>query len=142
VFEPADIAGVARCLQPYRDFWASYFQEASETTKRALATASAGAVDSRAWQRRWLEAVSRSVNAWLRSPFFLRAMKQNMDALIKTKEQADNFHKEIARTFNLPTASDLVGLFERLRGVEDAILARLTAIEHRMDTMESKMRSE
>src|SRR5258708_2443671 len=108
-------------LQPYQQFWASYLREASAATKKILETAGDGAVDPRAWQRRWLEAVSRSIDAYLRSPFFLRAMKQNMDAMIKAKLQSDNFTKEFARHANLPTASDLMGLFERIRSGEDTI---------------------
>jgi|SRR6516162_7474472 hypothetical protein len=100
-------------------------------------TATGADADPRTWQRRWLEAVSQSMDAYLRSPAFLGAMKQNMDMMIKTKLQADDFTKEFARNANLPTASDLTGVFERLRSAEDAILARLAQMDRRLEAIEA-----
>ena len=88
--------------------------------------------DPRTWERRWLEAVSRSCDAYLRSPLFLQLMKQNMDAVIETKLRFADWQKEFAHNTNLPTASDIRGLFDRLRSVEDSILARLEEREARL----------
>src|SRR5262249_6389480 len=107
-----------------------------------LETATSIAVDPRTWQRRWLEAVSQSMDAYLRSPMFLRAMKQNMDLMIKAKLQADDLAKEVARQANLPTASDVTGLFERLRSLEDTVLTRLSEIDRRLEKIESRVKQE
>jgi hypothetical protein len=63
-------------------------------------------------------------------------MKQNTDAMIKAKRQADDLVTEIARNANIPTASDISGLFERLHSVEEVILGRLARIEARLTTIE------
>jgi hypothetical protein len=137
-----EIPNFSSLLEPYREFWADYAERASAAARQVFQTATGADADPRTWQRRWLEAVRQSTDAYLRSPTFLQAMKQNMDMMIKAKLQADDFTKEFARNANLPTASDLTGLFERLRGLEDAILTRLTQIDHRLEAIESKGQSQ
>jgi hypothetical protein len=142
VIAQADIPNVGSLLEPYREFWADYVQQASDTARQMYQAAAGADADPRAWQRRWLEAVRASMDAYLRSPAFLRAMKQNMDMMIKAKLQADDFTKEFARNANLPTASDVTGIFERLRSAEDAILARLAQMDRRLEVIEAKGKSE
>ena len=76
----------------------------------------------KSFQRRWFDTVSKSVDAYMRSPAFLQAMKQNTDAAVKLKRQADDLASEIARNANIPTAGDISGLFERLHSIEEVIL--------------------
>ena len=138
----ADIPNFGPLLEPYREFWAEYVQRASDTARQMFQSATGADADPRTWQRRWLEAVGQSVDAYLRSPAFLDAMKQNMDMMIKAKLQADDFTKEFARNANLPTASDVTGIFERLRSVEDAILARLAQMDRRLEAIEARTNRE
>jgi len=142
VIAQADIPNFGPLLEPYREFWAEYVQRASDTARQMFQSATGADADPRTWQRRWLEAVGQSVDAYLRSPAFLDAMKQNMDMLIKAKLQADDFTKEFARNANLPTASDVTGIFERLRSVEDAILARLAQMDRRLEAIEARTNRE
>jgi hypothetical protein len=137
VIAQAEIPNFGPLLEPYREFWAEYVERASATARQMFQTATGADADPRTWQRRWLEAVAQSMDAYLRSPAFLRAMKQNMDMIIKTKLQADDFAKEVARNANLPTASDVTGIFERLRSTEDAILARLAQMDRRLEAIEA-----
>ena len=138
----ADIPNFGPLLEPYREFWAEYVQRASDTARQMFQSATGADADPRTWQRRWLEAVGQSVDAYLRSPAFLDAMKQNMDMMIKAKLQADDFTKEFARNANLPTASDVTGIFERRRSVEDAILARLAQMDRRLEAIEARTNRE
>lgn len=124
-------------LQPYVEFWEGWIEQTNETTKQFLQSGK-DAASPRALQRRWLEATSRSIDAYLRSPMFLEAMKKNMDAVIRTKLQVNDFQKEVARNADIPTASDISGLFERLRGIEESILTRLGEIERRLESIENK----
>jgi hypothetical protein len=126
------VRGIDPVFQPYLDLWASQLDEASESARALLANIS-GAADAKAWQRRWLEAVRASMDAFMRSPAYLYAMKQNLHAIVKTKMQADDLYQEFARNNNIPTAHDLSGLFERLRSAEDMILNRLQAIEEELE---------
>jgi hypothetical protein len=134
--QPQSAAGVDSFVRPYLDFWTSYFNQTTQSTRGLFESANGGS-EPRALQRRWLEAVSRSMDAYLRSPLFLNAMKQNLDAAVKAKLQVDDLTKEFARNANIPTAGDIAGLFERLRSVEDAMLSRLAKIDERLKTIAS-----
>ena len=133
--DPASSAIVDPIVQPFADLWASYWKQADDTTRELLDGLN-GNADVKTWQRRWYDAVSKSIDAYMRSPMFLSAMKQNTDALIKAKQHADDVATEIARSANIPTASDISGLFERLHSVEEVILRRLGHIEDRLATIE------
>jgi hypothetical protein len=78
------------------------------------------------------------MDAYMRSPAFLQAMKQNTDLMIKTKQRTDDMTAEIARNANIPTAGDISGLFERLHSVEETILQRLDRIEGRLKDIETQ----
>ena len=121
-------------VQPYMDFWTGYFNQAAESAQKMFQSAIGGA-DPRAAQRRWLEAVDRSLDAYMRSPTFLNAMKQNIEFVTKAKLQMDDLNKEFARNANIPTAADIGGLYERLRSVEDMILSRLGEIDERLEVV-------
>jgi hypothetical protein len=125
-------------VEPFVDFWSQYVKQANDTTREYLDGYGDGS-NIKTFQRRWLDAVSKSVDAYLRSPVFLQAMKQNTDAAVKLKRQADDLSAEFARNANIPTATDISGLFERLHSVEEAILNRLGGIEERLQTIEHQI---
>ena len=122
-------------IQPFVDFWSGYIQQSNETTRQWFDGLD-GSADLKTWQRRWSAAVNKSMDAYLRSPAFLQAMRENTDLVIKAKRQADDLATEIARNANIPTAADISGLFERLHSVEDVILERLGRIEERLQAIE------
>lgn len=134
-------AGFDPVVQPFVDFWSNYIAESNDTTRQWIEGLN-GSADVKTWQRRWFEAVSRSMDAYMRSPAFLQLMRQNTDLLVKAKVQADDLAAEFARNANIPTASDISGLFERLHSVEEVILSRLTRIEERLSTIEKQVRAE
>jgi hypothetical protein len=127
-------------VQPFVDFWSSYIKQANDTT-RELFEGINGNAGAKTWQRRWYDTVSKSMDAYMRSPLFLQAMKQNTDAMIKAKRQVDDLATEIARNANIPTAADISGLFERLHSVEETILRRLGCIDERLTTIEQNIGS-
>src|SRR4029078_13633326 len=95
--------------------------------------------DIKSFQRRWFDTVSKSAEAYMRSPAFLQSMKQNTDAAIKLKRQANDLANEMARNANIPTTGDISGLFERLHSVEEVILSRLVRIDERLESIEEKI---
>jgi hypothetical protein len=123
---------------PFFDFWEDYVKRTDESTRQFLDDVQESA-SVKSWQRRWYDAVSKSTEAYLRSPAFLQAMKHNTESAIKAKQQTDDVASEIARNINLPMASDISGLFERLHSVEAAILERLGCIEKRLETIEHQV---
>jgi hypothetical protein len=131
-------AKVDPIVQPFVDFWSSYIKQANDATREMLQGVN-GHADVKTWQRRWFDSVSKSMDAYMRSPAFLQAMKQNADLVIKAKRQADDLATEFARNANIPTAGDISGLFERLHSVEETILGRLGRIEDRLKTIEQQV---
>lgn len=122
-------------LKPFFDFWADCYQQANEA-QRAVLEGIDNSTNLKGWQRRWNDAMTKSADAFMRSPMFLHAMKQNADALIKLKQQVDDLSKEFARNANIPTTSDISGLFERLHSIEEVILGSLGRIEERLQVIE------
>lgn len=126
--------GLDAVVQPYVNFWSDYIRQTNDVTRELLEGIN-GNSDAKSWQRRWFSVVSESMDAFLRSPVFLQAMKQNTDMAIKAKQQADDLGAEFARNANIPTANDISGLFERLHSVEEGIVVRLGRIEQRLDEL-------
>jgi hypothetical protein len=122
-------------MKPFFDLWSDYYKQANDAT-RELFEGIDNSTNLKGWQRRWNDAMSKSADAFMRSPAFLHAMKQNTDAAIKLKQQTDDLAKEFARNANIPTTSDISGLFERLHSVEEVILGRLGRIEERLQVIE------
>ena len=125
-------------MQPFVDFWSDYVQQSNDATREFLDGIDDQA-DIKSFQRRWFDTVSKSAEAYMRSPAFLQFMKQNTDAAIKLKRQADDLANEIARNANIPTAGDISGLFERLHSVEETILGRLGRIDERLESIEERI---
>ena len=125
-------------VQPFADFWSGYVKQANDATRELLEGLN-GNAEVKTWQRRWYDAVSKSMDAYMRSPVFLQTIKNNTDAMIKTKQHADDVTTEFARNANIPTAGDISGLFERLHSVEEVILGRLGRIEERLKTIEQQI---
>jgi hypothetical protein len=127
-------------VQPFVDFWSDYVKQANDATREFL-----DGIDDqtniKSFQRRWFDTVSKSADAYMRSPAFLQSMKQNTDAAIKLKRQADDLAKEMARNANIPTTGDISGLFERLHSVEEVILSRLGRIDERLGSIEETIGS-
>jgi hypothetical protein len=133
----SNLNNVEPLVQPYVDFWKSVFESANDQVNKLVESVE-NTSDTKVWQRRWSEAVSKSMDAYLRSPAFLQAMKQNTDLMIKTKQRTDDMTAEIARNANIPTAGDISGLFERLHAVEESILQRLDRIDGRLKEIETQ----
>jgi hypothetical protein len=127
-------------IQPFVAFWSEYANQVNDSTRQFLDGID-DQVNFKTMQRRWFDAVSKSMDAYMRSPMFLQAMKHHSDAAVKVKRQADDWANEIARNVNIPTTGDISGLFERLHSVEETILSRLGSIQGRLGTIEEKIGS-
>ena len=125
-------------VQPFVDFWSDYMKQANDATREFLDGIDDGS-DIKTLQRQWFNAVSKSMDAYMRTPMFLQPIKQNMDLVNKTKQRTDDLASEIARNANIPTASDISGLFERLHSVEEGILNRLGHIDKRLQAIEEQI---
>jgi hypothetical protein len=118
-------------------FWAQWLEQSSRGTQALLEVMNT-AGDPQQFQRRWLDAVSRSLDDFMRTPAFLELLKNNLKAITDLKGLQDQVVHDTARQFGLPLAADITGLFERLHSTEQTILDRLKAIEDRLKAIETK----
>src|SRR4051794_25032656 len=107
-------------------FWAQWLEQSSRGT-RAMLEAMQAVGDPQQIQRRWLDAVSRSLDDFMSTPTFLELLKNNLKAITDLKGLQDQVVEETARQFGMPLAKDITGLYERLHSTEQTILDRLTA---------------
>lgn len=80
-------------MKPFMEFWNSFLEQTSESTSKLFDTYD-GSADSPKLNREQLDAARESMDNYLRSPEFLNAIKQNIDAMIKAKRQLNDLHKE------------------------------------------------
>ena len=118
-------------------FWTQWLEQSSRGTQ-ALLEVMQGAGDPQQLQRRWLDAMSRSLDDFMRTPTFLQLVGNNLKAVTDMKGMQDQVIQDTAHHFGLPLAADITGLFERLHSTEQNIINRLQAIEERLKAIETK----
>ncbi|MGA2701332.1 MAG: hypothetical protein ABSH35_09555 [Isosphaeraceae bacterium] len=118
-------------------FWTQWLEQSSRGTQ-ALLEAMQTVGDPQQIQRRWLDAVSQSLDDFMRTPTFLELLGNNLKTITDLKGMQDEVIQDTARHFGLPLAADITGLFERLHSTEQNILKRLQAIEERLKGIETK----
>ena len=128
---PVDPAGMMA------SFWAQWLEQSSRGTQ-ALLEAMQVAGDPQNLQRRWLDAVSRSLEDFMRTPAFMEIIKNNMKAVTDIKSFQDSIVQDTARQLGVPLTADITGLFERLHSTENTILKQLQAIEERLKAIENR----
>lgn len=136
--EPLAGANPDAFMQPFVQFWTTAMEQANVNALKFYESFDPS-TNLQDWRKRWFEATSESLDAYMRSPAFLEAMRHNLDATIKTKLQANDLSKEAARNAGVPTVSDISGLFERIHSVESTVLSKLGAIENRLQAIETKL---
>jgi len=118
-------------------FWTQWLEQSSRGTQ-ALLEVMQGVGDPQQLQRRWLDAMSRSLDDFMRTPTFLQLVGNNLKAVTDLKGMQDQVIQDTARHFGMPLAADITGLFERLHSTEQNIINRLLAIEERLKAIETK----
>ena len=118
-------------------FWTQWLEQSSRGTQ-ALLEVMQGAGDPQQLQRRWLDAMSRSLDDFMRTPTFLQLVGNNLKAVTDMKGMQDQVIQDTARHFGMPLAADITGLYERLHSTEQNIINRLQAIEERLKAIETK----
>lgn len=136
--QPETPMGADPMLQPFMDFWSQYLGQGDDLAKKMMDTIN-GDADPQVWKRRWLDSVSQSMDAYMRTPAFLQMLRNNADAMMEAKSHSLDLSQEFARNADIPTMSDISGLFERLAYIEHSIIGRLGKIEKRLKSIESKL---
>ncbi len=118
-------------------FWTQWLEQSSRGTQALLETMQSVG-DPQQLHRRWLDAVSQSLDDFMRTPVFLELLRNNLKAVTDLKGMQDQVVQDTARQFGLPLAADITGLYERLHSAEQNIINRLQAIEERLKAIETK----
>lgn len=126
-------------MPPFLECWKGYLDRLDEPTRRLLETIT-GTSDPGKFSPEMLEAASKSMEAYMRSPAFLQAMKQGIDKLIQTKRQMDALTPEFAAQIGLATANEFHQLVDRFKATEKSLSARLRDIDIRLAAIERKQR--
>jgi hypothetical protein len=122
-------------LRPWIELWSRSMDQGADSARAFLEGGRAG-FDPAALRRQWLDTLGRSLDAYMRTPAFLESMRRGFQAMTEVKGNTEDLAQEVARETGIPRMPDISGLFERLQIGQEAIHARLTAIEHRLEHLE------
>ena len=137
--EQSDATGpVDPLVLPFFEFWTGYYQQAHKTADDLLASLQ-GDLDPEVWRRKWLDTATRSMDAYLRSPFFLKLLKAHTDALVETKRQENERTEAVADEAKISEASEASELLKRMDRFEESLLKRLKRIEERLEAIEENL---
>ena len=125
-------------VQPWVDYWMKQYEQSTQWTQ-ALMAGTPPQADPKAIRSEWLGAMSKSIEAFMRTPTFLESMKQNSEALTATKITSELGKQELARQAGMPQIQDISGLYDRLETAHEVLLQRLQQIEDRLETIENKL---
>lgn len=126
-------------FEPWMEFWSKSIEQSQEQTS-ALLEAMQGTPDLEALRRRWLDSLAQHLDTFLRSPAFLEAMRRNFEAMSEIKSHREQAAQNLACETGIPRMPDVSGLFERLRLAQEVILDRLSAIERRLEAIETTVK--
>lgn len=82
-------------------------------------------IDPKAMVDTWEKAASAWLDVWLKSPAFLKAMGQTLEAQLGLKAQSNRLVDGLLAAWRVPSARDVEALGERIAAIEE----RLSIIE-------------
>jgi hypothetical protein len=130
--------GAMPFFQPLMEFWAKSLEQNTELAS-TLMNGAREATDVASLRSRWLDALRESLDAFMRQPAFLEAMRRNFLVMSEHKSRGEDLAQEMARETGLPRLPDISGLFERIQTGQKTIRARLSSIEQRLDNLECQV---
>ncbi|MCA9054668.1 MAG: hypothetical protein KDA75_12575 [Planctomycetaceae bacterium] len=125
-------------VRPWMEYWTKVLEQNNEWTT-ALMAGAAPQLDPAKFRKQWLGALSDSLDAYMRSPGFLDAMRRNSEAMTAMKTTTELAQLEVAHQSGLPHMDDIRGLFDRLETAHEVLLQRFTVIEQRLQSLEEKL---
>lgn len=125
-------------VKPWIDYWTKLFEQNSDWAK-ALMAGTPEKIDPTVIRKQWLDAMTKSIESYMRTPSFLEAMRQNSDAITATKVTSELAKLEAARQVGIPHIEDIHGLYVRLESANEALHERLKAIEERLAAIENSL---
>ncbi len=78
-------------------------------------------VDPKAMYETWEKAAGAWLDVWLKSPAFLKAMGQTLEAQLGLKAQSNRFVDGVLAAWRVPSARDVEALGERIAALEERL---------------------
>lgn len=130
--------GSQQVIQPWLEYWTKLVEQNTQWSQALMAGVPPD-VDPAAVRRQWLDAMSRSIEAFMRTPTFLESMKRHSDTTTAAKVTSELAQREVARESGLPHIEDISGLYDRLETANELVLQRLQTIEDRLEAIEHNL---
>ena len=127
-------------VQPWVEYWMKLYEQNTEWTKALMAGVPPD-VDPTTVRRQWTGAMTKSIEAYMRTPAFLESMRRNAEAMTATKVTSELAKREFARQSGIPHIEDISGLYDRLETAHEVLLGRLQSIEDRLEAIDKKLNS-
>lgn len=127
--------GHSSTAPPLAELWSKCVERGGEQMQAVL-NGMKEVMDPAALRRRCLEAVSQSLEQYMRTPAFLDGLRRHLEMTTQAKSLTEEWAAAFSRLTGIPRLADVSGLFERLKTGQEAILARLGAIERRLEALE------
>lgn len=127
-------------VQPWVEYWMKLYEQNTEWTQALMAGVPPD-VDPTTVRKQWMGAMTKSIEAYMRTPAFLEGMRRNAEAMTATKVTSELAKREIARESGMPHIEDISGLYDRLETANEVLLGRLQSIEDRLAAIEKTLNS-
>lgn len=125
--------------QLFAQFWADYLRRVDESTRALLSQPATGGEERRESQA-WLDAMSRCLDEFLRSPLFLGAMREHIAALVRARRKPPDDSNSAASPEDSncppPDPSAWGDLLVRLQQANRLVEERLSAVDQRMEALQ------
>ncbi|MCO6043239.1 hypothetical protein NG895_04915 [Aeoliella sp. ICT_H6.2] len=126
-------------FRPLMDYWTAYTRQLNEAAE-AVSQQACPAADEQSQGREWLDAASKSIDAYLRSPLFLGLLKSHLDTLIELKRQSNALGQmATAAPQGKAEASGAAQVGCRLDELSAMLVEQLSRIEKRLEAVEKKL---
>jgi hypothetical protein len=86
--------GQETVLNPLLNFWSEWIERSQEQTK-VLLDSMQGADDLTGLRHLWLESVGKSLEAYMRTPAFLEAMRRHFDVMTHLKGTTEDAARDL-----------------------------------------------
>ena len=111
-------------LPPLVNLWTNTFQQAAQLAQGFPGSTDGDCFDPRTWRQQWLDTLSQTTDAYLRSPLFLQMLKTHIETLVRTK-QSSTLHQDAT----CAAGSQMAESIRAMRSQMDQLGQQLDAVE-------------
>lgn len=122
--------------EAFATFWQDMFARMTPPTAAGVPPMQPEFIDR--WRKAFFDAMTKSMDDYMRSEAFLQSMKQSMDQALSWQKMMNEHLQKGLSAAQMPSREDSDHVVRLLHGIEDRILQRLEKLEQRLDKVEKK----